>query len=122
MANILENCAKILGENKAKVVVDAGTKVANKIKGKREEYERRLSVLADSLYDMSWEYNKTILNNFVQRKIRFYGGQADTTIQAIKTEIEHPKNPRPRPIILIGRAGIGKSTALKWLFLNSYDF
>lgn len=120
MANTFVKLAKTLGEDKAGVVVDVGTKVANKIKGKREEYERRLAILADSLYDMSWKYNKAILNNFVQRRVRFYGGQTDITIQALKTEIEHPKHPRPRPIILIGRAGIGKSTALKWLFLNSY--
>lgn len=120
MANTFVNIAKGLGGDKVGVVVDAGTKVANKIKGKREEYERRLAILADSLYDMSWKYNKAILNNFVQRRVRFYGGQTDITIQALKTEIEHPKHPRPRPIILIGRAGIGKSTALKWLFLNSY--
>lgn len=120
MANNLINFAEAFGGDKTKLVVDAGTKVANKIKGKREEYERRVSLLEDSLYDMSWKYIKAILNNFVQRKIRFYGGQTDTTIQALKTEIEHPKHSRPRPIILIGRAGIGKSTALKWLFLNSY--
>ena len=120
MANILVNLAERFGGDKAKVIVDASTNVADKIKGKREEYDRRLTLLSDRLYDMSWKYNKTILNNFVQRKIRFYGGQADTTIQALKREIEHPKHPRPRPIILIGRAGIGKSTALKWLFLNSH--
>ena len=67
---------------------------------------------------MIYQYNEVILKNFVPRKFRYYGMEKYISIRKVKKEIESRRYLK-KNIIITGQAGVGKSTALKWLFVNS---
>lgn len=84
----------------------------------RESRSKKLDILSNKLYDKSWQYNSTILEHYVNRKIYLYDSDKEIKIEEIRKEIVHPRH--ARNIIITGSAGTGKSTVLKWLFLNTY--
>ena len=87
-------------------------------KSVRLERESRFNIISNHQYDLSWQYNKTIVDNFVGRRFQYYGAKdEEISIKKLKLEIEHPKI--SRNLIITGPGGIGKSTALKWLFVHS---
>ncbi len=115
------------------VIVQCLTKISEKIvevvleiffekkiieKTKRTNKKDKMNVFFDKECDKSYQYNETILQNFVPRKCRYYGSKQMVSIKKIKAEIKSRKYLQ-KNIILTGLAGAGKSTALKWLFLNS---
>lgn len=64
-----------------------------------------------------WQYTEEILKVFVKRTFIYYETDEQVSISKVKSEIEFQK--LARNVILTGPAGSGKSTALKWLFMNS---
>lgn len=84
---------------------------------RRKIRNERLEALSN---DKNSIYNEIILNNFVPREFKYYGskGKEYFSIHNIKSEIEYKGFPK-RNVIITGAAGMGKTTALKWLFYNS---
>lgn len=103
-----------------KTAIDVGEKVVGVIQKRNKIKNDRQRVLSNKEYDMSAQYNKVILENFVSRKFQYYGKDKtkEISINRIKKEIESRQYPQ-KNIIIVGPAGVGKSMALKWLFLNS---
>ena len=112
------------------VIVQCLTKISEKIvevvleiffekkiieKTKRTNKKDKMNVFFDKECDKSYQYNETILQNFVPRKCRYYGSKQMVSIKKIKAEIKSRKYLQ-KNVILTGLAGAGKSTALKWLF------
>lgn len=103
-----------------KTVIDVGAIVIRAAQKKKKIKSDKLRALSNKGYDMSYQYNRVILENFVARKFQYYGKNRTKkiSISRVKREIESRRYPQ-KNIIIVGSAGIGKSTVLKWLFLNS---
>lgn len=91
--------------------------MTEKIYHRGERCNERLEALSN---DRNSIYNEIILNNFVPREFIYYGSKRKKyfSIHDIKSEIESKRFPK-RHVIITGAAGMGKTTALKWLFYNS---
>lgn len=87
-------------------------------KSKKELYRYKLEMLSRPAVEMNWQYNGILLKYFVSRRCQYYNSQKSVSLKQIKSEIDHPT--LARNIILTGKAGVGKSTVLKWLFVNTY--
>lgn len=87
-------------------------------RNKKETYSRKINILSAPEIDINCHYNKIILKHFVMRRCKFYKSEKEISLKKIKLEVEKPV--RFKNIILTGKAGVGKSTVLKWLFVNSY--
>lgn len=83
---------------------------------KKDTYNRKMEVLHFSGVDNNWQYNNLLVKHFVSRRCRYYGGTREYSIDKIKQELMSCR----RNLILTGKAGVGKSTVLKWLFANTY--
>ena len=94
-------------------VIPAVTKV-------KQHSEDKLNLLRNNAVDANWIYNDILLKHFVSRRFVFYKSAKTTSLKAIVNEIESSKI--ARNVIIIGQAGVGKSTALKKLFysVNAY--
>lgn len=99
------------------LLIKAGAKIVEATLSYKEAHDRKLSVLSDKLHVKSWQYNETILKHYVNRKIYFYNTGKKTNIWKIRHEITRPR--LSRNIIITGPGGSGKSTTLKWLYLNT---
>lgn len=98
------------------ILVDLTASMVNSALNRREAYREKARIL-QSNHLQGWQYNEVILKHFVKRTFNFYGTNKKASIGKIKKEIEHEK--LAKNIILTGAAGSGKSTALKWLFMNA---
>lgn len=87
-------------------------------KSKKESYRCKLEMLSRPAVEMNWQYNGILLKYFVSRRCQYYNSRKSVSLKEIKSEIAHPT--LARNIILSGKAGVGKSTVLKWLFVNTY--
>lgn len=87
-------------------------------RNKKDTYARKVNLLSMPEVDINWQYNQIILKHFVMRRCRYYNSQIGISLKKIKTEVENPSS--FRNIILTGKAGVGKTTVLKWLYVNSY--
>lgn len=68
--------------------------------------------------DSETAYNEIILKHFVKRRFRAYIGRKRTrSIRDILAKIEVESG--PYALFLTGEPGMGKSTALKWLYLHA---
>ncbi len=101
-----------------KAVAETVSTVGDIMQEKKELKERKLRLLENKDYDMNYQYNRIILDNFVKRAVQYYGKEKKVSTDNIKDEIEKD-NSFLRNIIITGQAGSGKSTVLKWMFLNS---
>lgn len=108
--------AEGLGGNRGKVLVELGSYIVSGMLARSESRKKRADILCRP-GTVGWQYNLPVLNNFVNRRFTYYGEEKPVNINKIRTEIERQRY--ARNIILTGPAGSGKSTALKWLFLNS---
>ncbi|MBQ9493851.1 MAG: hypothetical protein IJR54_09005 [Oscillibacter sp.] len=93
--------------------------VVSRFKGNRETFDKRLETLIDPERDFNAIYNETILTHFVKRRFRVYSPtdrQRNTTIRGIRSKIEETARYN---LFLTGEAGMGKSIALKWLYLHA---
>ena len=104
--------------DRRQAAIDVVFSIIDTINDRRELKEKKLKVLEQKDYDINYQYNRTMLKNFVKRKLQYYGNERKVSIHKIKAEIEN-YNSFQRNIIITGQAGSGKSTLLKWLFLNS---
>lgn len=86
---------------------------------KKDTYARKVNLLSMPEVDINWQYNQIILKHFVTRRCRYYNSQINISLKKIKAEVENPSS--FRNIILTGKAGVGKTTVLKWLYANSYS-
>ncbi len=102
--------------NEKKVLTNLATTIVKSSLNKREAYREKVRILKSN-HLQGWQYNELILRHFVKRRFTFYGTNKKSSIGKIKQEIQHPK--LATNIILTGAAGSGKSTALKWLFMNT---
>lgn len=102
-----------------KYLFDIGLVIIEKAYNKKQIEKKKLTILNNKNCDMSYQYNEVILKNFVPRKFRYYGSEKYIPIRKVMKEIES-KRYFQKNIIITGQAGVGKSTALKWLFVNSY--
>lgn len=105
------------GGKKAELLAKFGLCVADAALSRKKAYETKLAILSSAAYSVGGQYVETILKNFVSRKVTRYGSEKKVTIQTIQRELKRPRY--SRHLILTGVGGSGKSTALKWLFLNS---
>lgn len=87
-------------------------------KSQKDTYAKKIKLLESPDLDINWQYNELLLKYFVKRRCKYYHSEKKISLNGIKSEILRPAI--ARNIILTGKAGIGKSTALKWLFVNSY--
>lgn len=101
-----------------KYLFDIGLVIIEKAYNKKQIEKKKLNILNNKNFDMSYQYNEVILKNFVPRKFRYYGMEKYISIRKVKKEIESRRYLK-KNIIITGQAGVGKSTALKWLFVNS---
>lgn len=101
---------------KAKTIVDLSLSIADVIANRKEEKQARLGILLNPSIDINFAYNEVLINNFVTRHVSFYNPSRRTTLKNIKHEIAKQKI--ARNVIITGQAGVGKSTILKWLFVN----
>lgn len=115
---IIEDAAESKWGKSGKYMVDIGFFIINTAQNRRVIRKQKLNIFRNKSYDMSYLYNEVILKNFVIRNFRYYKSNENISIRKVKAEIES-KRYFQRNIIITGQAGMGKSTALKWLFLNS---
>jgi len=106
----------IAGE-RGKLVAEIGSAIVDAALNERTAYKQKLQCLC-SHNIMGWQYAEEMLRIFVKRKFTYYGTKDRVKIGKVKSEIEFQK--LARNVILTGPAGSGKSTALKWLFMNSH--
>lgn len=119
MATIQETAVFVAGElggTRGKLLAQLSSYVVSEVLTRREARKRKMDILCRS-HTMGWQYNKAVLDNFVKRRFTYYGFEETVGIRMIQSEIKRQRH--ARNIILTGPAGSGKSTALKWLFLNS---
>lgn len=119
--DILKNGLARIGESiageRGKLVAEIGSAIIDVALNERATYQQKLRCLCN--HDiMGWQYAEEILRIFVKRKFIYYGTKERVKISKVKSEIEFQK--LARNVILTGPAGSGKSTALKWLFMNSH--
>lgn len=85
----------------------------------RTEFDERMETLVQKERDFKVSnamYNQTILSHFVKRRFRTYGGgTGELKIRRILAKIE---GIQWYNLFLTGEAGMGKTTALKWLYLH----
>lgn len=106
----------IAGE-RGKLGVEIGRAIVDAALNERTLYNKKLECLCR--HDvMGWQYTEEILKIFVKRKFTYYGTEECVKIGKVKSEIEFQK--LARNVIITGPAGSGKSTALKWLYMNSH--
>lgn len=115
---IIEDAAESKWGKSGKYIVDIGFFIIDTAQNRRVIRKQKLNIFRNKSYDMSYLYNEVILKNFVTRNFRYYESNDNISIRKVKAEIES-KRYFQRNIIITGQAGTGKSTALKWLFLNS---
>lgn len=115
---IIEDAAENKWGKSGKYIVDIGFFIIDTAQNRRVIRKQKLNIFRNKSYDMSYLYNEVILKNFVTRNFRYYESNENISIRKVKAEIES-KRYFQRNIIITGQAGTGKSTALKWLFLNS---
>lgn len=109
--------AEAAGIQPEKMLLDLSKYVVDVALSKREAYIEKIRIL--SSHDVrGWQYNQIILKHFVKRNFTCYGSKRTVGISKVLSEIMYPR--LARNIILTGKAGAGKSTALKWLFLHSH--
>lgn len=115
---IIKDTAESKWGKPGKYMVDIGFFIINTAQSRKVIRKQKLNIFRNKSYDMSYLYNEVILKNFVTRNFRYYKSNENISIRKVKAEIES-KQYFQRNIIITGQAGTGKSTALKWLFLNS---
>lgn len=115
---IIEDAAESKWGKSGKYIADIGFFIIDTAQNRRTIRKQKLNVFRNKSYDMSYLYNEVILKNFVKRNFRYYGSNRNISIYKVKAEIKS-KQYFQRNIILTGQTGSGKSTALKWLFLNT---
>lgn len=114
--SVVRSITKTVGNSMLERTVEDLYSYANTRQTKKE----KLKQLSNKNYDMSWQYNEVIVRNFVKRTFIYYnyGNKAEkVSIRKIRAEIEHQR--LARNVLITGLAGAGKSTALKWLYINS---
>lgn len=118
LQEIIENIAECIQDgHNLKAVVIIVFHINDIIQYKRELREEKLSMLNHTDYDVTYKYNKVILHNFVKRKFQYYESGEKISIHDVKAKIEK-RNSVIKTVIITGQAGSGKSTVLKWLFVN----
>lgn len=113
--DLVVNTAELVGGKPGKVVAEISTAIIDSAMSKRMAQEQKMMNLQNHNI-AGWQYIEIIQKCFVPRKFSHYGREDHVGIGRIKAEVER-KRPA-RNIILTGLAGSGKSTVLKWLYLN----
>jgi|GEM_PF-2173266 len=120
MSTLEENLSQTVeafGGKKAKLLVDLGLFIVDEIKSRHLIRKKKMELLMTYEMDPTPQYNETILKNYISRRYRLYKSRKTATISNIRHEIEYQKF--ARNVIITGQAAVGKTTALKWLFINS---
>jgi len=106
------------GGKEIKAVVDLGIAIIDIVGNRQKDKEERLRYLSSASIDNNFAYNAVLVKNFVKRRINFYNLKKSATLKSIENEISYQKI--ARNVIITGQAGVGKSTVLKWLYVNAY--
>lgn len=113
----LSPLAETVAGKPGKLVVEISDAIIDTMIAERTSYKQKMRRLCN--YNiMRGQYTEEILKYFVKRDFVYYGTKDRVSINKIKSVIEHQK--LARNVILTGPAGSGKTTALKWLYINSY--
>jgi len=97
-----------------------GPSISSKVIGSNDQQKERIEILKKSNVDINYHYNETLVKYFVLRRFAIYVNKKKyIKLDAILSEIayKHQKGIN-RNVIITGQAGIGKTTLLKWLFVN----
>lgn len=113
----LPEIAETIAGKRGKLVAEISMAIVDAALAKRIAHKQKMDNLRNHNI-MGWQYTEEILKYFVKRKFTYYGTEERVNISRIKSEIECQK--LARNVILTGPAGSGKSTALKWLYVNSH--
>lgn len=117
MKDRLTHIGETIAGERGKLVVEIGSAIVDAARNKRTLYNQKLECLCR--HDiMGWQYTEEMLKIFVKRKFTYYGTEECVNISKVKSEVEFQK--LARNVIITGSAGSGKSTALKWLYMNSH--
>ena len=101
----------------------------------REIQKNRFLTISNKDYDLSWQYNDIIIENYVNRRFHYYSSDKEKKEFNIKYlckliqnrsvfslmkahELEKQKE-KVGVVIITGKAGSGKSTALKYLYVKT---
>lgn len=113
----LSPLAETVAGKPGKLVVEISDAIIDTMIAERTSYKQKMKRLCN--YNiMGGQYTEEILKYFVKRDFVYYGTKNRVSINKIKSVIERQK--LARNVILTGPAGSGKTTALKWLYINSY--
>jgi len=97
-----------------------GPSIASNVTGSKDQRKDRIEILKNPKNDINYHYNETLVKNFVLRRFAIYAEKIKSEkLNRILSKIayKHQKGSRQN-VIITGQAGIGKTTVLKWLFLN----
>lgn len=113
----LTEIAGAIAGKPGKIATGISMDIMDAAAARRADYKQKMDRLCNKNI-MGWQYTREILKHFVKRKFTYYGSEGRVSIGKIKHEIECQS--LARNVILTGSAGSGKSTALKWLYVNSH--
>lgn len=117
---IIKDAAESNLGKSGKYIADIGLFIIDTAQNRRDLKRRKMKVFSNKIYDKNSKYMEIMLKNFVSRKFQYYGvkNKKHVSIYKIKSNIENTKYWHQN-IIITGQAGMGKSTALKWLYYKS---
>ena len=116
--SVIPKVAEDVFGKEGKYIAEAAICIVEITRNVKKVKEEKLKALSVKEYDMSYLYNEMILENFISRNFQYYGSERKISMRKIKDEVENKKYFK-RNVIITGQAGVGKTTVLKWLFLNS---
>lgn len=108
--------AEDVGGKPGRLIAELATSVVKYVESKEKRRKEKISNLCKPGI-MGAQYNDVLLNNFVKIRFSYYGTDETASVKDILRETERERY--ARNIIITGPAGIGKSTVLKWLYVNA---